>query len=81
MHEGDVLVLTKPLGTSALLAGWMLGSVKNDDLQTAIASMRVSNRDAARIFVANEASACTDVTGFGLIAHLGEMVRARVSML
>lgn len=76
MREGDVLVLTKPLGTGALLAGWMQGSVKNDDLQTAIASMRVSNRDAARIFVANEASACTDVTGFGLIGHLGEMVRA-----
>lgn len=74
--EGDVLILTKPLGTGALLAGWMQGRVRNDDLQTAIASMVVSNRDAARIFAAHGASACTDITGFGLLGHLGEMVAA-----
>ncbi|MEM6373336.1 MAG: selenide, water dikinase SelD [Pseudomonadota bacterium] len=76
LREGDALILTKPLGTGALLAGWMQGRVRNDNLQAAIASMLVSNREAARIFEAHGASACTDVTGFGLIGHLGEMVAA-----
>ena len=76
LREGDVLIMTKPLGTGALLAGWMQGRVRNDALQAAIASMVASNREAARIFAAHGASACTDVTGFGLLGHLGEMVRA-----
>jgi selenide,water dikinase len=76
MRVGDVLILTKPLGTGALLAGWMHGRVRNEYLQAAIASMLASNRDAARILAAHGASACTDVTGFGLLGHLGEMVAA-----
>lgn len=76
LREGDVLILTKPLGTGALLAGWMQGRVRHDDLKAAIGSILVSNREAARIFLEHKASACTDVTGFGLLGHLGEMCAA-----
>ncbi len=76
LHAGDVLILTKPLGTGALLAGWMQGRVRHDDLKPAIQSMLISNRQAARILVAHGVSTCTDVTGFGLLGHLGEIVTA-----
>tara|TARA_Y100000588_G_C13766240_1_gene716190 strand:- start:124 stop:657 length:534 start_codon:yes stop_codon:yes gene_type:complete len=71
-----MLILTKPLGTGVLLAGWMQGRVKHRFLGEALATMSMSNRNAASVFVENSAHACTDVTGFGLIGHLGEMVKA-----
>ena len=76
LRHGDMLILTKPLGTGVLLAGWMQGRVKHRFLGEALATMSMSNRNAASVFVENSAHACTDVTGFGLIGHLGEMVKA-----
>ncbi len=76
LRIGDILILTKPLGTGIVLAGHMRGLAKAAWLQAAIASMCRSNADAARIFLAHRASACTDVTGFGLAGHLGEMLTA-----
>ena len=80
LKPGDYLILTKPLGTGVILAGHMRGLTKAAWLQAAIASMRASNAAAARIFLAHRATACTDVTGFGLAGHLLEMLEAsRVS--
>lgn len=76
LRVGDALILTKPLGTGVLLAGWMQAKATFDLVQAAIGTMIFSNRDAARVFLDHGASACTDVTGFGLIGHLGEMVEA-----
>jgi selenide,water dikinase len=76
LRPGDVLVLTKPLGTGIVLAGHMRGLARAAWLQAAIASMRTSNATASRILREYGAVACTDVTGFGLAGHLLEMLRA-----
>ena len=76
LQPGDALVLTKPLGTGLVLAGNMRGLTRAAWLQAAIASMRTSNAVASRLFREFGASACTDVTGFGLAGHLMEMLQA-----
>ena len=76
LHPGDVLVLTKPLGTGIILAGHMRGLARAEWLAAALASMRATNAAAARVLRAHGALACTDVTGFGLTGHLLEMLRA-----
>ncbi len=76
LRPGDVLILTKPLGTGIVLAGHMRGLARANWLQAAIASMRASNATAARILRQHGAVACTDVTGFGLAGHLLEMLHA-----
>jgi selenide,water dikinase len=76
LRPGDLLVLTKPLGTGIVLAGHMSGLARAAWLQAAIALMRTSNAAASRILREHGAAACTDVTGFGLAGHLLEMLRA-----
>jgi len=76
LRPGDVLVLTKPIGTGALLAAHMRGKAKARWVAAAIAHMTQSSGAAARILKAHGASAATDVTGFGLLGHLVEMIRA-----
>jgi selenide,water dikinase len=76
LRPGNALVLTKPLGTGIVLAGHMRGLARSAWLQTAITSMRMSNATASRILAEFGATACTDVTGFGLAGHLMEMLRA-----
>ena len=73
---GDVLILTKPLGTGTLLAADMRGKAKARWVMGAIAHMTTSNRVGAGILTAHGPRAATDVTGFGLLGHLVEMVRA-----
>ncbi len=73
---GEQLVLTKPLGTGAVLAGAMRGQTRATDLLAAVDAMDFSNASAAAVLRAHGASACTDVTGFGLAGHLTEMTRA-----
>ena len=75
-HPGDALVLTKPIGT-----GLIATAIKREvasDLQraTAVESMAKLNAGAARAMRRVGASAATDVTGFGLLGHLGEIVRS-----
>ena len=76
LRPGDVLVLTKPLGTGIVLAAHMKGLARAPWLQAALASMRASNAAASRVLREFGAVACTDVTGFGLVGHLFEMLRA-----
>jgi selenide,water dikinase len=73
---GDRLILTKPLGTGVILAAEMRREAPARIVEGAIAAMLQSAADAARCLAAHDASACTDVTGFGLLGHLLEMLRA-----
>jgi AhpD family alkylhydroperoxidase len=72
---GDVLVLTKPLGTGVLAFCQQIGRAHAEGMSAAAASMAMLNRAAAEAMIAAGASACTDITGFGLWAHLLRQLR------
>jgi selenide,water dikinase len=74
-RAGDVLLLTKPLGTGLVLHGAPRGLVAEGALREAIAWMRTLNADAAEVVRRFSPSAVTDVTGFGLFGHAYEMAR------
>jgi selenide,water dikinase len=76
LKAGDALILTKPIGTGTLLAADMRRKAKARWVMAAIAHMVHSNRAAAEILARHGVHAATDVTGFGLLGHLVEMVRA-----
>ncbi len=71
---GDQLVLTKPLGTGALFAAHMQLAADGRDVSAALSSMLQGNGIAAELALAHGATACTDITGFGLLGHLLEML-------
>ena len=70
---GDLLVLTKPLGTGLYTTARRRDVISEEELEEAIASMQTLNRAASEAMVAVGVNAATDVTGFGLMGHLGEM--------
>lgn len=76
LRPGDALILTKPIGTGTLLAADMRRKAKARWVMAAIAQMLHSNARAAKILRRHDVHAATDVTGFGLLGHLVEMVRA-----
>jgi selenide,water dikinase len=73
---GDVLILTRALGTGVLFHAHAAGRARGPWVRAAIARMTRSHRDAAAIAWRFGARAATDVTGFGLAGHLAEMARA-----
>jgi selenide, water dikinase len=73
---GDVLILTKALGTGILSTAHKAGLVKKDHLQGAVDSMVRLNDKSSEAMVEIGAHACTDITGFGLMGHAAEMARA-----
>lgn len=71
---GDALILCKPIGTGTLFAADMRYQAKHQWIAEALEHMQMSNQAAAQCFVNHRANACTDITGFGLIGHLQEML-------
>jgi selenide,water dikinase len=72
-RPGDVLILTKPLGTGVLSFASQLGRARPEWLEAAGRSMAALNRAAAEVMVEEGVVCATDVTGFGLLGHLAEM--------
>lgn len=73
---GDVLVLTKPLGTGILATALKRDALLEAGMADAVRSMTTLNEGAARAALAVGVSAATDVTGFGLLGHLGNILAA-----
>jgi selenide,water dikinase len=74
LRPGDRLVLTKPLGTGIVNTAIKADMVSAHLIERVTRLMAALNRDAARIMANFDIHACTDVTGFGLLGHLAEMV-------
>jgi selenide,water dikinase len=75
-QPGDVLILTKRLGTGLLVSAHRQGKTTSADLDRAVDQMRELNRPASDLLVKHGIRAATDVTGFGLLGHGLEMARA-----
>ena len=71
---GDCLVLTKPLGVGIVNTAVKGGLAEEETIRRVTSQMATLNRDAARVMADFAVSACTDVTGFGLLGHLAEMI-------
>lgn len=72
-RPGDVLILTKPIGSGVITTAVKQGKLPADALPEAVAVMSTLNRAARDVAVGFEVHACTDITGFGLIGHAFEM--------
>lgn len=73
---GDILILTKPLGTGILATALKRDALLEGGMADAVRSMTTLNDGAARAALRVGVSAATDVTGFGLLGHLGNMLEA-----
>jgi selenide,water dikinase len=76
LKPGDRLILTKPLGTGVILAAEMRGLARARAVIDAVETMLQSAAASSWVVAAHGATACTDVTGFGLLGHLLEMLSA-----
>ncbi|MBL9136116.1 MAG: selenide, water dikinase SelD [Verrucomicrobiales bacterium] len=76
LRGGEVLLLTKALGTGVILAADMHGRAPGRSVDAAVESMLESPRVAVECLLRHGATACTDVTGFGFAGHLAEMLEA-----
>ncbi len=73
---GDVLILTKPIGTGIISTAVKRGIASDEIKDITIQSMSALNDKAAEVMKDFPVSACTDITGFGLLGHLSEMVHS-----
>ena len=76
LRSGDVLLLSRPIGTGVLFAAAQAGLAEPQWLTAALEVMQQSQAALVELLVAHGCSACTDVTGFGLLGHLNEMLEA-----
>ncbi len=74
-RDGDILVLTKPLGTGVITTALKGGMAESSAVEKIIISMEELNKSAAECLDGLDVHACTDVTGFGLIGHAAEMIQ------
>ena len=72
-RDGDILVITKALGTGILTTAYKGEMISEEELKPATDSMRTLNRKAAEAARGLDIHSCTDITGFGLAGHLCEM--------
>ena len=75
-RPGDLLLLTKRLGTGLIVSGNRQGRATAGDVVAAVDQMRALNRAASEVLVRRRVAGATDVTGFGLLGHGLEMARA-----
>ncbi len=75
-RAGDVLVLTKPIGTGVISTGIKFEKVSEETKAAALKTMTTSAREASKIMQEIGANGCTDITGFGLLGHTYEMAKA-----
>jgi selenide,water dikinase len=78
-RPGDVLLLTKPLGTGIITTALKFGRAPDAAVRAAIASMSALNKaasEALQTLKPGAVHACTDITGFGLVGHASEMAAA-----
>ena len=81
-QPGDLIYLTKPIGTGVITTAHKAGKVDPAHLEAAVAWMLRLNRRASELVVEHGAHACTDVTGYGLIGHATEVaVKSRVKLI
>lgn len=73
--QGDVLVLTKPIGTGVISTGIKFEKASQKAKDAALKTMTTSAREASNIMTEIGANACTDITGFGLLGHAFEMAK------
>lgn len=78
-EAGDVLLLTKPLGTGIVCTANRLGAASERAMALAVKSMTTLNKYASEIIKKYRVHGCTDVTGFGFLVHLCEMLTHRFS--
>ncbi len=83
---GDQLILTKKLGTGIVCAANRVGKASEHAMASAAASMTTLNKEASEVMVEHDricgsVHACTDVTGFGLLGHLHEMMDGQLSCI
>jgi selenide, water dikinase len=74
-RPGDVLLLTKPIGTGVVSTGIKFGKASEEATRASLETMLLSGREAARLMTEAGARAATDVTGFALLGHAWEMAR------
>jgi len=74
LRAGDQLILTKPIGTGIINTAIKGGVASEEIIDSVTQLMRTLNRDAAEAMTRYPVSACTDITGFGLLGHLAEMI-------
>jgi selenide, water dikinase len=74
-QPGDVLILTKPIGTGAINTAVKNGKASPETEVAAVATMAASSASASKAMVRLGANACTDITGFGLLGHAYEMAK------
>jgi selenide, water dikinase len=75
-QAGDVLILTKPIGTGIISTGIKFEKASEKAKAAALKTMTTSARDASKIMNDIGVNACTDITGFGLLGHSFEMAKA-----
>ena len=78
-RPGDILILTKKLGVGIICTANRIQEASQTAMNEAVASMTTLNRRASEICRKYEIHACTDVTGFGFLGHLHEMMDGRLS--
>ncbi len=74
-RAGDMLILTKPIGTGILSTALKQGLLENERIDILVKTMSALNKTAAETMARFEVHSCTDITGFGLLGHLLEMMR------